>query len=92
MSAQRRRAGLVLRLLIEFLNDAMALALGKPPRLADPNDLPFLQKLGNRLGSDRLLGLLDRCLEAEFHLDRYVQLVLVLEGLLDALGQELIRA
>jgi DNA polymerase III subunit delta' len=91
-ASQRRRAGLVLRLLIEFLHDALALALGKATKPADPDDLPFLQKLGNRLGSDRLLGLLDRCLEAEFHLDRYVQLVLVLEGLLDALGQELVRA
>jgi DNA polymerase-3 subunit delta' len=90
-SAQRRRAGLVLRLLIEFINDALGLSLGKSPRLADPNDLPFLQNLGNRLGSEQLLALLDRCLEAEFHLDRYVQLVLVLEGLLDALGQELVK-
>src|SRR5260370_23300441 len=90
-AAQRRRAGLVLRLLIEFLNDALALALGKSPKLADPDDLAFLQKLSQRLGSDPLLTLLDRCLEAEFHLDRYVPLVLVLEGLLDALGQELVR-
>ena len=91
-ASQRRRAGLVLRLLIESLHDALTLALGKSSRLADPDDLPFLQNLSQRLGSDRLLGLLDRCLEAEFHLDRYVQLVLVLEGLLDALGQELVRA
>ena len=91
-ASQRRRAGVVLRLLIEFLNDALALSLGKSPKLADPEDLPLLQQLSQRLGSDRLLGLLDRCLEAEFHLDRYVQLVLVLEGLLDALGQELVRS
>jgi DNA polymerase-3 subunit delta' len=90
-ASQRRRAGLVLRLLIEFLHDALALALDKSPWLADPDDLPFLQNLSNRLGGDRLLDLLERCLEAEFHLDRYVQLALVLEGLLDALGQELVR-
>lgn len=91
MAAQRRRAGLVLRLLIEFFHDSLALSLGKETKLADPEDLLFLQKIGSRLG-DRLLTLLDRCLEAEFHLDRYVQLVLVLEGLLDAMGHELVRA
>jgi DNA polymerase-3 subunit delta' len=85
---QRRRAALVLRLLIEFLNDALAVSVGKAPKLAD--DLPLLHTFINRVDSDRVLTLLDRCLEAEFHLDRYVQLVLALEGLVDALGQELV--
>jgi DNA polymerase-3 subunit delta' len=89
-AAQRRRAGLVLRLLIDFLNDALAVALGKTPRLTD--DLPLLQSFNDRVDPDRLMTALDRCLEAEFHLDRYVQLVLVLEGLVDALGQELVGA
>ena len=37
----------------------------------------------------RLLELLERCLEADLHIDRRVQLVLVLEALLDALAQKL---
>jgi DNA polymerase-3 subunit delta' len=86
-SLQRGRAALVLRLLIEFLNDALAVALGKAPKLAD--DLPLLQNFAKRIDPERMLTVLERCLEAEFHLDRYVQLALALEGLLDALGQEL---
>jgi len=36
--AQRRRAALVLRLLIECFNEALQLQMGVPPRLADPAD------------------------------------------------------
>jgi DNA polymerase-3 subunit delta' len=85
-AAQRRRAVLVLRLLVEFLSDALALALGKSPRLSD--DLPLLQKLVQRLDPEQLIILLDRCLESEFLLGRYVQIVLVLEGLMDAMTQK----
>jgi DNA polymerase-3 subunit delta' len=88
--AQRRRAGLVLRLLIEFLDDALHLALGGAPRLAEPEDLRPLQELAARLDPERLLEVLDRCLEGDMHIDRRVQLVLALEALLDALGQKLV--
>jgi DNA polymerase-3 subunit delta' len=86
-ASQRRRARLVLRLLIEFLTDALGLSLGKSPNLSD--DLPLLQSLCQRLDADCLVNLLERCLEAEMHIDRYAQLVLVLEGLVDSLGHEL---
>jgi DNA polymerase-3 subunit delta' len=86
-AAQRRRATLVLRLLIDFLNDALALRLGGKPRLAEAEDLRLLQSLANRTDPERLLAMLERCLEADTQVERYVQLVLVLEGLMDALGQ-----
>jgi DNA polymerase III subunit delta' len=82
---QRRRAGLALRLLIDFLGDALRLSLGSAPQLAEPQDQRALQELATRAGPERLLQLLDRCLEADMQLDRRVQLVLVLEGLLDAI-------
>jgi DNA polymerase-3 subunit delta' len=88
-AAHRRRAGLVLRLLIEFLNDAMALAVGGTPRLAEPDDLRALQTLNARVDADRLLEQVERCLEADAQIERYVPLPLVLEGLMDALGQRL---
>ena len=48
----------------------------------------MLQKeLAKRLGSERLIELVDRCLEADVQIDRRVQLVLVLEALTDALGR-----
>jgi DNA polymerase-3 subunit delta' len=90
--AQRRRAGLVLRLLIEFLDDALRLGLGGTPRLAEPEDTPLLQMLADRLDPERLLEVLDRCLEGDMHIDRRVQLVMALEALLDALGQKLLAS
>jgi DNA polymerase-3 subunit delta' len=88
-AAQRRRAALVLRLLIDFLEAALHLSAGGVPRLAEPEDLRALEELVKRVGLDQLLALLDRCLEADLHIDRRVQLVLVLEALLDALGQKM---
>jgi DNA polymerase-3 subunit delta' len=87
--AQRRRATLVLRLLIEFLDDALRLNLGGTPRLAEPEDLQLLRGLANRLDPERLLEVLERCLEGDMHVDRRVQLVMALEALLDSLGQKL---
>jgi DNA polymerase-3 subunit delta' len=85
-AAQRRRASLVVRLLIEFLRDALAVALGTTPRLAEPDDLRRLRALTERVDAERLLDLIERCLEAEVQIERYVQLVLVVEALVDALG------
>jgi DNA polymerase-3 subunit delta' len=86
-AAHRRRAGLVLRLLIEFLNDAVALGVGGAPKLADADDLRALRALIQRVPVESLLAQVERCLEADAQIERYVQLPLVLEGLLDALGQ-----
>jgi DNA polymerase-3 subunit delta' len=89
---QRRRAALVLRLLIEFFNDALRCAIGAPPRSADPGDLRYLRELGERVDSEQMLRLLERCLEADQHMDRRVQLVLILEALVDAVGQGVQRS
>src|SRR6266852_3375070 len=85
LSAQRRRAALVLRLLIDFLNDALSMSTGKPPRLSETADSPFLQKMVKQADADHLLAMIDRCLEADIQIDRNVQIVLVLEALLDSL-------
>jgi DNA polymerase-3 subunit delta' len=86
-SVQRRRAALILRLLVLFLEDALTLSLGGEPRLAEPADLPLLRDLVARTSPEQLLAVLERCLEADTHLERYAQLVLILESLLDATGQ-----
>jgi DNA polymerase-3 subunit delta' len=88
-AAQRRRAGLVLGLVIEFLHDTVRLKAGGTPLLAEPEDLYLLQRLAERVDLDKILELLERCLEGDAHVDRRVQLVLVLEGLLDSLGQKM---
>jgi DNA polymerase-3 subunit delta' len=86
---QRRRAALALKLLIELLNDALSLSLGGAARLADADDLSALRALAERCGPERLLDALERCLEADMHIDRRVQLTLALEALTDALGVKL---
>lgn len=83
---QRRRAALVLRLLIAFLKDALALSLGGTPRPAEPEDQQLLNTLTGHVSTERLLAILERCLEADGRIERYAQLVLIVEGLLDALG------
>jgi DNA polymerase-3 subunit delta' len=83
---QRRRASQVTRLLIEFFYDALAVSLGSEPRMGDGEELAWLRKLANRVDPDVLLQVLERCLAADTQTGRYVQLVLVLESVLDALG------
>lgn len=86
-AAKRRRAALVLRLLIEFLKSTLCVSVGGTPQLVETDDLRIMRELANRLGTERLLELLDRCLEGDIHIDRRVQLELALEAMLDALGQ-----
>ena len=88
-AAQRQRASLCLGLLLSLLQDALRVSLGAAPRLTDAEDQHALQTLAQRLDPERLLGLIERCLEGDFHIDRRVQLVLVLEALTDAVGQRL---
>jgi DNA polymerase-3 subunit delta' len=88
-AAQRRRAQVVIRLVVDYLDDALAVSLEAEPRRSGPEDRPALEALARRVGSDGLLALLERCLEADVQVDRRVQLVLVLEALLDALAQKL---
>ena len=88
-AAQRRRAQLVLRLMIDFLDDALTLGLNGQPRRTESDDRAGLEALARRVGTDRLLEALERCLEADRQIDRRAQLVLILEGLMDALGQRM---
>ncbi len=92
-SAQKRqRAAQVLRLLIQMIQDALAIALRAEPRETDPQDLKLLAKLAQQVGIDRLLEIQERCLEADMQIDRYVQLSLVLEALTNAVGKRVTTA
>jgi hypothetical protein len=48
-----------------------------------------MEELVKRAGPDVLVDLLNRCLDGDYQIDRRAQLVLVLEALVDALGQRL---
>lgn len=88
-AAQRRRAQLALRLVIDFLDDALTIAMNGSPRRTELEDRAGIEGLARRAGAHRLLEVLERCLEADRQIERRVQLVLVLEGLMDTLGQRL---
>jgi DNA polymerase-3 subunit delta' len=88
-AVQRSRAALALKLLVELLDDALRLSVGKKARITDSDELRVLDDLAKRAGPERLMAMLERCLEGDAHIDRRVQLVLVLESLADALGQKL---
>ncbi len=88
-AAQRRRASLTLRLLVQFLQTTLATRLGTRPQVLEPDDQGFLETLATRVSVDQLLALIERCLAAASQVERRVQLVLVLEGLVDDLIQVL---
>lgn len=88
-AARRERASLVLRLMVEFLADVLRVQSGGEPRFDDPSERKILETVAQRTDVDRLLAALERCLDADMHVDRRVQLELALEGLVDQLGEKL---
>ena len=90
--SQRRRASLVVRLLVEMIENALRLAHDADAPGLDPKERAALKGLGDRLGAERLLALLERALDADVQIDRKVQLVLVQEALMDAFGREMVSA
>jgi DNA polymerase III subunit delta' len=90
-AAKRQRARQVLGFLIDFLRAVILLQQGHRPQLADPPDAQAAGRLAERLSENQLLQIIDRCLEADYQVDRFLQLSLVLEALLDALGERLQR-
>jgi len=82
-AAQRMRVSLVIRLLVEALRRALRLSLGADVSGLDAAEEPRLRAFAERLGSERLLELIDRCVEADYHVERRVQLILVVESVLE---------
>lgn len=78
-SEQRRRALLMVRLVIQALDSALAGQNG-----TDGDDQQLIARL-QALGPNRLIALLERCMSAEEHIERRVQLALSVEGLVDSL-------
>ena len=83
---QRRRAALVLTLLVGVMDSALRVSTGGSLDGVEPGERAAIQALAQRLGSERLLKLIDRCLTADYQIDRKVQLVLVVEALVDSLN------
>jgi DNA polymerase-3 subunit delta' len=82
-AGHRLRASLVIRFLVEALRHALRLSLGADVPGLDAGEEARLRAFADRLGPDRLLELIDRCVEADYHVDRRVQLILVVESVLE---------
>jgi DNA polymerase-3 subunit delta' len=80
---QRMRAALVLKFLIEALERALKLSLGATATGLDAGEEARLRAFADRVGTDGLVELLDRCVEADFHVERRVQLILVVESVVE---------
>jgi DNA polymerase III subunit delta' len=86
-AVRRRRASLVLKLLVGLLQDAQRVLHGVPPLVADPAEAVALEKVARRIGPDKLMAWIDRAADADLQVDRKVQLELVIEAFADALAR-----
>ncbi len=82
-AAQRMRASLVLGFLVEAVQQALKLSLGAAVSGLDAKEAARLQAFADRVGPAGLLELLDRCVEADFHVERRVQLILIVESVIE---------
>jgi len=80
---QRLRVSLVLRFLVEALQHALRLSHGADSPGLDPHEESRLRSFADRAGSDRLLELIDICVEADYRVERRVQTILIVESVLE---------
>ncbi|MBY0455769.1 MAG: DNA polymerase III subunit delta' [Gemmataceae bacterium] len=81
-SAQRLRASLVLQFLIEAVQQALKLSLGVDLPELGAQEAERLRALAARVGTQGLMELLDELVEADFYVERRVQLILIVEAVL----------
>jgi DNA polymerase-3 subunit delta' len=82
-AAQRARASLVLKFLVEAVQQALKLSLGASATGVDAAEAERLRSFAARVGTDGLVELLDKCVEADSHVERRVQLILVVESVIE---------
>lgn len=88
----RARARLTLKLALAGIRDAIKVHLGDAPPAEFADEAQLLEALAMRAEPEKWMAVIERALEAEVQMDRYIQVGLVLEGLLDAWAQCLDRA
>lgn len=86
-AAQRLRASVVLRLLMDLLARSLHLAHGRDAGDFDSLEAEKLRRYAMRAGIDGLLDVLEKCVEADYWIDRRVQLVLLTEMVVEKLGR-----
>lgn len=88
---QRLRTSLVLQFLIEAVQNALKLSLGAAVPELDAAEAPLLRAFADRVGPGGLMELLDALVEADFHVERRVQLILIVESVLAKFPREQVR-
>ena len=82
-AVQRIRASVVVGFLVDALRQAIRIALGANPAGIDPADEQRLRAFAQRVGADRIVELIEKCVEADYRVERRVQLILVIESVLE---------
>jgi DNA polymerase-3 subunit delta' len=81
---KRDRASLVIRLIADILQTALRQSLGAEVKELDATEAEKLRPLSGR-PPELLADMLEACTEADRHVERRVQLVLLIEQLADRL-------
>jgi DNA polymerase-3 subunit delta' len=84
---QRMRCSVVIGFVVEALHRALRIAVGAPLNPTDSQEDPQVRVLAQRYGPDRLMELIETCVEADYRVERRVQLILIIESVLDQLTQ-----
>ena len=79
----RLRVSLVLRFLVEALQHALRISQGAEAPGLDARDAAGLKSFADRMGADRLLELIDKCVEADYFVERRVQIILLVESVVE---------
>ncbi|MCI0705681.1 MAG: DNA polymerase III subunit delta' [Planctomycetia bacterium] len=82
-AAQRMRVSLVLAFLTETVQNALRLSLGASVSGLTTAEADRLKAFAARVGTEGLMELLEKCVEADYFVERRVQLILVIESVLD---------
>jgi DNA polymerase-3 subunit delta' len=85
--ARRTRASLMMGELARLFRGVLWQTAGLAPPSPDPADREAMAALAERLDPEDVLVLADRCLEADYHIQRRANLGLILEALSHDLGQ-----
>jgi DNA polymerase-3 subunit delta' len=84
---QRRRASLLIGEMARFFRGVLWQTAGLAPPCPDPHDRHAVQTLAQRLEPEDVLVAADRCIEADYYLERRVYLPLIFSSLLHDLGK-----
>ncbi|MFI5459965.1 MAG: ATP-binding protein [Isosphaerales bacterium] len=86
---QRRRASLLIGELTRFFRGILWQTAGLAPPCPDPDDRRAAVALAGRLEPEDVFVLADRCLEADYHVQRHLYMPLILSSLMHDLGKRI---